>query len=1105
MLSLLALLLLVITIVVWYLSPSRLTPMVEREVNKMIDGQLRVQKVELTFWSSFPHLMVDVNSLSLTSGVMTEWPKDGFRSDVAPDSLLSVTRIHGGVNLLTLVTGKIKLYDLYIESPRVNIVMGADGLNNYNIFRTQETVDTVPVSEDSGSLPPISIDRFRLVDAGPLTFTSIPDSLFVSLTLRGTTLSSTAAHDGYRLEIDGNANTAILDSLKMSPLMVIVDGHIDWNPERPAAVQVRDMDMKINEFALKASVDVDATDSLTVNSLYLCLDTLNVSAAVAHLPVEMAQTLEGLDTDMKVTMEATLLSPYVVKDSLTVPSMKARLNIEPAYFYMGDIHMDRVELDATATVDGDDLDKSSLHIETFDLKGRALDFAVDGDVTGPVDNPYVDGHIATSLRLDMLPAKLLKLLPAKVSGDIKASTAMRLHAGDFTPARFHNIYLDGNMIVTDLEVATNDTLLNAMAHRIDFDFGTSRTVKGEGYRADSMLTVSIDVDTTSISIPGLDVRGKGLEADLGVLNNSTLADTTKINPFGGIIKIKGLTMDQPADSMSVRLRDVYTKATLSRYQGISRNPHINFDLTARRIGVRGEDYSMVVSQPQVTLNAHIIPTTTNKGNGSRQDKTRRRLSNNRQHSDSTLELIDWNVNNDIKTLLRRWDINGEVKSNRAFIFTRSFPLRQRASDIDLTFSTDSVMLRSLKYSIGHTRMDVTGSISNIERALAGRSNRSKLRIDFDVDAHYIDINELSTTAFTETDAYAGPDPDYDEEVPFMAVTGDSVISRPLLIPSNIDARLAVKADTILYSDLLMYGMRGEVLVNNSAINLRDLKAATEIGTASLSALYWAPDTTRMQFGMGLKLNRFHIDRVLSLIPAVDTLLPALQGFAGVINADLAASSHITPSMDIDMPTFKAALKLDGDSLVLLDADTFKMLSKWLVFKNKKRNMIDSMSVEIAVADNEVQIYPFIFDIDRYRLGVMGHNDMDMNLDYHVSVLKSPLPFKFGINIKGNIDKYKIRFGGAKVKPGTVARYAIADSTRINLLSEIEDVFRRGSMSEGMVGVKDNRNKSVEEVQDEVITPADSALMRQEGFLPPDTTAVAPVAQPDVKKKKNGRK
>lgn len=39
----------------------------------------------------------------------------------------------------------------------------------------------------------------------------------------------------------------------------------------------------------------------------------------------------------------------------------------------------------------------------------------------------------------------------------------------------------------------------------------------------------------------------------------------------------------------------------------------------------------------------------------------------------------------------------------------------------------------------------------------------------------------------------------------------------------------------------------------------------------------------------------------------------------------------------------------------------------------------------------------------------------MNFKYHISILKSPLPFKAGVNISGNLDKMKIRVGKAKYK------------------------------------------------------------------------------------------
>lgn len=212
----------------------------------------------------------------------------------------------------------------------------------------------------------------------------------------------------------------------------------------------------------------------------------------------------------------------------------------------------------------------------------------------------------------------------------------------------------------------------------------------------------------------------------------------------------------------------------------------------------------------------------------------------------------------------------------------------------------------------------------------------------------------------------------------------------------------------------------------------------------VDGMYAAQMPDSLRFGLGLKVTDFRLDRLTSIVPAIDSILPVMKSFEGIVNADLAVTTDISPKMDIELPTLRAAMKIEGDSLVLLDADTFKTLSKWLMFQNKKRNMIDHMAVEVVVENSAIEVFPFMFDIDRYKLGVMGHNDLAMNLDYHVSVLKSPVPFKFGINIKGTPDDMKIRLGGAKVKDRMVGeRQTIAADTRINLVEQINRMFRSG--------------------------------------------------------------
>ena len=135
----------------------------------------------------------------------------------------------------------------------------------------------------------------------------------------------------------------------------------------------------------------------------------------------------------------------------------------------------------------------------------------------------------------------------------------------------------------------------------------------------------------------------------------------------------------------------------------------------------------------------------------------------------------------------------------------------------------------------------------------------------------------------------------------------------------------------------------------------------------------------------------------------------------MVDFDATAEAVLDSNLNVKIPSLKAAMHIKGDSLVLMDGETFAEISKTLMFKNKKRNVFDSISVNLTVQDGNVTVYPFLLQIDRYKAAVGGTQGLDMNFNYHISVLKSPLPFKAGVNITGNLDKMKIRIGRRSIK------------------------------------------------------------------------------------------
>ena len=92
-------------------------------------------------------------------------------------------------------------------------------------------------------------------------------------------------------------------------------------------------------------------------------------------------------------------------------------------------------------------------------------------------------------------------------------------------------------------------------------------------------------------------------------------------------------------------------------------------------------------------------------------------------------------------------------------------------------------------------------------------------------------------------------------------------------------------------------------------------------------------------GFDFKIRDINIAKLVDFIPSMDTIVPMLRSFEGRVQFDVAAEARLDSNMNIRIPTLRSAMYIKGDSLVLMDGETFAEISKMLMFKNKKEECI----------------------------------------------------------------------------------------------------------------------------------------------------------------------
>ena len=1106
------------------LTPQRLTPLVEHVADRMLNADVTVGRVELSLRSSLPFLNLDVDSLTIVSTDITTLP--AAARDSLPqwgDTLLTVEKIHGGINLASLMQGRIALNDINITAPAVNILVVNDTLNNFTLMKEPSAADTTDTD-----IPDISISRFQITRPQPIRYADMAGDTHLTVNLTEANLESVPG--AYRVSFASNIVSPLFDILGLDRLPIAFNGDLEWNHAKPYCLNFKDFNYAVSILSGSLDTEIDFTDRLTVQSLSLSLNPVSLSQVLEMLPPETMRQFaipQDISTNASFAMDARLLEPFVAGTAL-IPHASVNISIPESYLRWQQLDLRRMVADINIETHGGNLDRAILNINEFLIAGPATTVQINGSLTRMMNDPSFDGSITADIDLRRLPHILLRHIDASMRGRLTALAKVKARRSMLSRKDFHRLKINGDVDLTDFFFLKNDTSLMLDSPHAHFRFSTNDSFRGEaGTHIDSLLTAKITVDSASILASDISMHLSHLSLGAGSLNSASATDTTLVIPIGGRLKLKSFSLFTLTDTAGLRLRDLDGRVSVRRFRSDARKPVYSGRLNVGRLSAGDNTSRFLISGADINVSAFELDDSPVK----RMQKKLKPIADSiaainpsipidsvyilaLQHHRAThpptghrrvhtaldsadVEVIDWGSSRGLRRLLLGWDIRGTISGRRAGMFTPAFPIRNRMRHLDITFSTDTVTLTNVLYKAGHSDFTLSGRITNIRRALTARRRPSPLKAHFDIISDTINVNELAAAFFagttnTHTSVLSGMDEDdlstdnLDQHLADLERTTPADSVGPLLVPTNLDAELRINATNVLYSDLLLRNLRGTALIFDGALNLHDLTAASDVGSVDLSALYSAPSARQMHFGFGLKLNRFNIGHFLRLVPAVDSLMPMMRDFEGIITANIAATSDVDKNMNLDLASLKAAIRLDGDSLVVIDPETFKTMAKWLMFKNKNKNMINHLSAEMVVEDNELRLFPFIFDFDRYRLGVQGYNDLAMNFNYHVAVLKSPLPFKFGINIKGNADDYKIRVGRARFnEKSSGERVAIADTARVNLLRQFENVFRRGVRNSRFASLNfaDKPEAAQIDLSADTISAADSLYLIREGLIP----------------------
>jgi uncharacterized protein involved in outer membrane biogenesis len=968
---------LVAGIAVWMVfTPERLTPLVRSQAAKYITCESQIGEVELTFFSTFPRFGIKVNRFALIN------PFPGASSD----TLVRADEFVGIVDLAAWWKRKeLVLTELQMHNGALNAYVDSLEHANFDVVKA----DTIATPEESEM--PFSFVNLENVELENVNVSYIDQSLKLRTDIRqlSAQLSGKLVADTIDMKIDAQKGIVSL----------AYDGE---NYLRGASVKVN---TSARFIVPKMRIEFAANSEVTVNNMNVTLSgsiendsahdqilfDLNYQGKLLPLPEMLAfvpsgyqSYLKGVEASGLITSEGKIKGAYA--DSL-MPLMDMHIVLQDGTLKYEGFPVPLSDMNGEVVFYSDltNDDISYLQIDRFSAKTPQSTIQTSGKITHFLTDIHCDltseGDFDLSEFVPMIPADM----KTKVSGRAAGKLVSQFTMSQIEKMQLEKMVLSGSVNLSDFKLVYDTISMQTDDSKVDFSLPNLLT------SAKNKRFVSARVNTKNLAVSTPKSINAVFKNGQVSLESSDFRDTTRIPDVACTFKL---------DSLSARMDTM---------QVAVQKPAGQFEMIPRK----GKPAEFDVD---VTFGSGCLTAKAGEGSGRMNnaklkafywsDKVQPKMKI--EYSGENLQLamgkdsarmnkLDMNADllNDQnqKDVFQQWQGNGFLKLDHGLISISSLKYPLEIPSIQMDFTPEKFNIKESKLKIDQSDFSLSGKLNNV---LSYFRKDSLLRGSFNFVSDQTDLVQLMqlTSGLGEPEAKTAP--------------AEEIQAGPYMVPKGMDLQLNVDIASANYGSGVARNIKGQVRVKDGLLILDDLNLVTPAAKMKLTTMYHTPRKNHLFMGLDFHMMDVEIAELLKIIPDVDSIMPMLRSFSGKGEFHMAAETYLDSLYNLKPSTIRGAASIRGTDLVLMDGETFSEIAKTLKFSKKTFNKVDSLAAEFTIFKKEIDIYPFLIVMDKYKGVVAGRHNMDMSFDYHISVVQSPLPFKLGIDITGTLDDLKYR-------------------------------------------------------------------------------------------------
>lgn len=204
----------------------------------------------------------------------------------------------------------------------------------------------------------------------------------------------------------------------------------------------------------------------------------------------------------------------------------------------------------------------------------------------------------------------------------------------------------------------------------------------------------------------------------------------------------------------------------------------------------------------------------------------------------------------------------------------------------------------------------------------------------------------------------------------------------IVVPENIDFNMNVDMAEIIFNEINLRDLKGQLKVKDGTADMSNLSANTMGGSVVINGAYSTAQTpNEPKLDAAFALNELSFAQTFKELALIQKMAPIFENLGGNFSGKIAVDTKLDSVMSPQLSTLTANGSLNTRNLNLSGVDIIDKIADATKREELKNITVKDLNVDFTIKDGRIATKPFDIKMGTTTLSLNGTTGLDQTIDY----------------------------------------------------------------------------------------------------------------------------